>query len=256
VFWICERCSGQQTQAGFRLAELREAHFWWIKVQKTIKPTCVHRLRSCMPWPDWYQHPLQPHNCHFCICPHSAQDIWIAISPFSSHACLDSPPGASSLPSLLLPSRPCPAPVSGCAETVPISVIISQTRQGALAPGTPHPPDGLAREGATMSPLGSSICWGQWSPGIAEPLHWTSATRALFQSWYQTTPDLVDGEEGEVFCCSCPRKSVWRTLLPVQYLYETSGCLTPFKPAIFVTKWVKRSLVSAAVALLTFWAVM
>ena len=142
------------------------------------------------------------------------------------------------------------------AQRLSISVTISQTWKGTLAARKPHPCNSNAWEGATITPLSRNTGRGCWCPGAAESPHRASATRALLHSRHQTVSDLVDGEQEEVFCCSCPHTSAWWTLLPLQYLNETSGCLTPSKPEIFVTKWIKRSLVSAAVSLLTFQAVL
>lgn len=153
----------------------------------------------------------------------------------------------------LLPSfsfQTLPHILLGVHRACALSVTISQSQQGALAAGRPHPSDSLAWEGATITPLGCSTGWGWWSPGTAELLHRALATRALFHSWHQRAPDMVDADE--VFCCSCPPMSSSWPLLPLQYLNKTSGCLTPSKPEILVTRWVKWSLVSAAVALLTF----
>lgn len=87
----------------------------------TIKSISVPRLCFCMLWPDWYQHPPRPHYCYYCTCLHCAHDIWMLISLLSSHACLVSPSGASSLLSPLLPSRLCPTPFSGCTATARVS---------------------------------------------------------------------------------------------------------------------------------------
>lgn len=200
-----------------------------------------------MTWPPWYWHPLQTHCCYFYICLHFTWHLDAHIptlfpreSALYFKGLLSSLalPTFQALPHTLLgvhrdSAYQSPLPKHGKAPCQELHTCVNQ-----------------AWEGATITPLSHNTGWGWWYPSVAKSLQRASATA------HQIAPDWVDGEQEEVFCCLHSHMTAWWTSLPLQYLNETSACLTSSKPEIFVKQWVKFSLVSAAVALLTFWAVL
>lgn len=147
---------------------------------------------------------------------YSSHDTWMLIY-VQTHVCLLFPLRAFSLHS---PSHlPGFAPYT-CwgAQGLCLSVTTSQAWRGTLAGTSCLCQPGMRRWHQR------NTGWGWRSPGVAKSLQRASA-RA-----HQIAPDWVDGEQEEDFCFLCSHMTTWWTLLPLQYLNETSAFLTSSKP--------------------------